>query len=198
MAKLTAPLLSFGARGQLANTLVYFPWKGIPVVRSYVIPANPNSAGQQTQRGYLSDAVTLWHTLGLTATDITAWNRYATTLPSPQSGFNAFCRDFINLRVGGLSLAATAMGFDTTIVDDADGTFTATVEEDGSAISVDMLWGISPTALINIEAASEVVNVWTADPADDVSGQTIYARFRLENVGGSPIGYTGILRLVVA
>src|SRR3989304_5419175 len=45
MAKLKAPLLSFGASGKLADTLVYFPWKGLAVVRSYVIPANPNTAG---------------------------------------------------------------------------------------------------------------------------------------------------------
>src|SRR3989304_1243517 len=57
MAKLKAPLLSFGASGKLADTLVYFPWKGLAVVRSYVIPANPNSAGQQTQRGIPTGAV---------------------------------------------------------------------------------------------------------------------------------------------
>src|SRR3990172_6877572 len=83
MAKLKAPLLSFGASGKLADTLVYFPWKGLAVVRSYVIPANPNSAGQQTQRGILTESVASWHALGLDDDDVTAWNRYAASRPTP-------------------------------------------------------------------------------------------------------------------
>lgn len=197
MAKVTAPLFSFGARGQLAETLVYFPWKGIDAVRSYVVPANPNSAGQQTQRGYFGDAVDKWHTLGLDADDRAAWNRYATTLPTPQSGFNAFVRDYVNLRVGGLADAATAMGFNGSIASDGDGTFTGLVTEDGSAVAVDMLWGTSPTAMFNVEAGTEVVNVWTCDPAANVAGQTIFARFRIEDGVNNPIGYTGIYRLVM-
>src|SRR3989304_1279249 len=109
MAKLKAPLLSFGASGKLADTLVYFPWKGLAVVRSYVIPANPNSAGQQTQRGILTESVASWHALGLDDDDVTAWNRYAASRPTPQSGFNAFVKDFVDLRVSGVILAATDM-----------------------------------------------------------------------------------------
>src|SRR3989304_85983 len=109
MAKLKAPLLSFGASGKLADTLVYFPWKGLAVVRSYVIPANPNSAGQQTQRGILTESVASWHALGLDDDDVTAWNRYAASRPTPQSGFNAFVKDFVDLRVSGVILADTDM-----------------------------------------------------------------------------------------
>src|SRR3972149_639905 len=109
MAKLKAPLLSFGASGKLADTLVYFPWKGLAVVRSYVIPANPNSAGQQTQRGILTESVASWHALGLDDDDVTAWNRYAASRPTPQSGFNAFAKDFVDLRVSGVILSATDM-----------------------------------------------------------------------------------------
>src|SRR3989304_2506982 len=89
MAKLKAPLLSFGASGKLADTLVYFPWKGLAVVRSYVIPANPNSAGQQTQRGILTESVASWHALGLDDDDVTAWNRYAASRPPSPSAFPA-------------------------------------------------------------------------------------------------------------
>ncbi|GAH19400.1 unnamed protein product, partial [marine sediment metagenome] len=62
MAKLKAPLMSLGASGKLADTLVFFPWKGINAVREYVIPANPKTALQQVQRGYLTAAVALVHT----------------------------------------------------------------------------------------------------------------------------------------
>jgi len=50
MAKVKGPLFSLDARGQIAKTLVYMGWKGIADVRKYVIPANPNTAAQQTQR----------------------------------------------------------------------------------------------------------------------------------------------------
>src|SRR3990170_4961869 len=174
MAKLKAPLLSFGASGKLADTLVYFPWKGLAVVRSYVIPANPNSAGQQTQRGILTESVASWHALGLDDDDVTAWNRYAASRPTPQSGFNAFVKDFVDLRVSGVILADTDMCYNGGLVDDGDGTFSAAVSTPA---------GPSP---------------WTFAPANNVAGRTIYARFRAENAGGAARGWSGIYRLVMA
>jgi len=50
MAKVTAPLLSFGASGQVAQTQVYSKWKGRPYVRRHVIPANPQTAEQSKTR----------------------------------------------------------------------------------------------------------------------------------------------------
>lgn len=50
MAKTTAPLLSFDARGQIAKTQVYASWRGRSYVRRHVIPANPNTADQQLTR----------------------------------------------------------------------------------------------------------------------------------------------------
>jgi hypothetical protein len=46
MAKVTGPLLSFGAGGQLAKTQVYSSWKGIPYVRRYVVPATGQAPNQ--------------------------------------------------------------------------------------------------------------------------------------------------------
>ena len=69
MAKLKAPLMSLGASGKLADTLVFFPWKGINAVREYVIPANPKTALQTTQRGYLTAAVAGIHTAMSDATN---------------------------------------------------------------------------------------------------------------------------------
>lgn len=194
MAKVKAPLFSFGARGKLGDALVYFPWKGIHAVRTYVVPANPNSAGQQTQRGYMGAAVTDWHNIGLIPLDVTAWNRHASTRPTPMSGFNSFCKDHIDLQIGG---DTPDMGFNGTIVDDADDTFSASIDEDGSATAVALLWGTSPTSLINTEAASETADTWDAAPTDNVAGQTIYARWQISDAGGI-IGYTGIYRLVMA
>src|SRR3972149_2455449 len=102
MAKLKAPLLSFGASGKLADTLVYFPWKGLAVVRSYVIP--------------------------------------------PPAGPD----------------------------------------------HVDMIWGYSPTSLINTVTDAVGPSPWTFAPANNVAGRTIYARFRAENAGGAARGWSGI------
>lgn len=194
MAKVDAPLFSFGARGKLGDALVYFPWKEINAVRTYTRPANPNSAAQQTQRGYMGNAVDDWHTIGIDADDSTAWDRHAATRPSPMSGFNSFVKDHIDLQVGG---DTPNMGFNGSLTDDADNTFSASIEEGGSATAVAMKWGTSPTALINTEAGSETTNVWAFTPTDNVAGQTIYARFEISDVGGI-IGYSGIYRLVMA
>lgn len=194
MAKLAGPLFSLQAGGQLAKTLVYSRWKGISDVRSYVIPANPRSSGQTTQRGYFGDAVDTWHTLGLTATDIEAWNRGANNAPKPQSGFNYFVGSLINLLVGGLNLAATAMGFNGDIADSGAGQVDFTIEEDGSAVGVDFKWGYTPTSLIETAAASETTNVWNALNVAAASGSIVYMRAVIKNVGGDPIGYTGTYR----
>jgi hypothetical protein len=50
MAKVTMPLMSVGASGKLADSIVFFGWKGINVVRQWLKPANPQSAGQGDAR----------------------------------------------------------------------------------------------------------------------------------------------------
>lgn len=50
MPKVTAPLLSFGASGQIGNAQVYSSWKGIPYARRYVVPANPKTVKQTANR----------------------------------------------------------------------------------------------------------------------------------------------------
>jgi hypothetical protein len=60
MAKVIAPLLSFGADGQIAKTGVYSKWKGIPYVRRYVIPANPRTTRQQVTRLLFKKLQQMW------------------------------------------------------------------------------------------------------------------------------------------
>ena len=54
MAIVTGPLFSQEARGQFAKTVVFRRRKGQNVAASYVIPANPNTASQQTNRDYIA------------------------------------------------------------------------------------------------------------------------------------------------
>lgn len=50
MAKLTGPLMSMGARGQIGKAFVVSNWKGIKYARQHVIPANPRTTAQQNNR----------------------------------------------------------------------------------------------------------------------------------------------------
>lgn len=96
MAKLKAPLFSLEARGALGEDIVFFPWKGIAAVRAYVIPANPQTAAQQTQRGYMTSAVAEWHAASFNADDQTAFNRWAGVHARTMTGFNRFCKEYID------------------------------------------------------------------------------------------------------
>lgn len=50
MAKVTGPLMSISASGKLADSLVFFAWKGVNVVRGWVKPSNPERPAQGDQR----------------------------------------------------------------------------------------------------------------------------------------------------
>jgi len=50
MAKVTGPLLSFRARGQIGKGAVFGSWRGIPYVRQYSVPSNPQTVDQQNVR----------------------------------------------------------------------------------------------------------------------------------------------------
>ena len=95
MAKLKGPLLSMDARGQIGKSLVFLGWKGIKTARSHVVPANPNTAAQQVQRGVMTAAVAKWHAVPKGAYDIAAFNLAASLQAKAMSGFNWFCKTFI-------------------------------------------------------------------------------------------------------
>lgn len=79
MARLTAPLLSLGASGSIANSLVFATWKGIPYARVHVIPANPKSAKQQEVRGIFSTLAEMWKRMPQLARD--PWQNDVLGLP---------------------------------------------------------------------------------------------------------------------
>ena len=97
MAKVNAPLLSMSASGSIGNTLTFFGWKGLNAVRTWVKPANPNSAAQATQRGYMTLTVATIHVAQATATspigplDVAAYALDASTEATPRTWFNQVC-----------------------------------------------------------------------------------------------------------
>ncbi len=90
MSKLTAPLFSLGAKGSIGKALTFSTWKGINTVKQKPDPANPNTSGQQTQRGYVSAANLFWKIL--TTLDKAAWDLAATLQAKPMSGWNRFTK----------------------------------------------------------------------------------------------------------
>ncbi len=59
MSKISGPLLSMRARGQVGKSAVFAQWRGVPYVRQYAIPANPRTQAQQEIRNpfrWLQDA----------------------------------------------------------------------------------------------------------------------------------------------
>jgi len=147
MAKVKGPLFSLSASGQIAKTLVYGDWKGIDIVRKYVIPANPNTAGQQTQRGYFAAAVEDWHTDGFTAIDVAAWNLYALAQKVAASGFNML----VKLKIACAVAEATWVPLVDCLVT-AIGAAGATITITGTVGStVKLYWGTSKTSMFNEE-----------------------------------------------
>jgi len=50
MAKVTGPLYSMTASGKIADAMVFFGWKGIAVVRQWLVPANKKTEDQGDAR----------------------------------------------------------------------------------------------------------------------------------------------------
>lgn len=86
MAKVNAPLLSFGARGQIGNSIVFGAWRGVNYARQKVIPANPRTTAQQELRGVFRVMSQLWTLAPIQWKDL--WNAFASGRPF--TGRNAF------------------------------------------------------------------------------------------------------------
>lgn len=86
MAKTTAPLLSFDARGQIGKSQVYSNWRGIPTVRRHTVPANPRTAGQTQTRTAFSWVNAVYKLLDPSVQAV--WDAFAKG--KPLFGRNAF------------------------------------------------------------------------------------------------------------
>lgn len=92
MAKVTAPLLSFGASGTVAKVQTYSKWRGRPYVRRHVIPSNPNTVAQQSTRNVFSVANAFWKLMGSIA--VAPWDLFATG--QVLTGRNAFVGRYVS------------------------------------------------------------------------------------------------------
>ncbi|MBA7569781.1 hypothetical protein ES708_11522 [subsurface metagenome] len=140
MAKLKAPLLSLGAAGQLGKTLVFFAWKGLNVVREYVVPSYSRTTPQATQRDYLKAAVADIHeamalaAYPLNEVDTKAYALWASVVQTATTWFNQAVRNFVDCNV----LGNDGTAFRSGQAVEADTTLSVTVfsdEIDGTKIT---------------------------------------------------------------
>jgi len=165
VAKLKAPLFSFSASGKIADALVYFDWKGLSVVRSFVVPANPKTASQTTQRGYLTEAVAKIHAVQVKAAnpldqdDISAYSLLGSTHPTPRTWFNEAAKRWIDCRV---VTKIPIIYSDGTISDKTaasiDIIFYVNPKTDAKLAAGKFYFGSSKTSLIHSVAATIDVN----------------------------------------
>lgn len=82
-----------GAKGAIGQTMVTSSWRGVPYMRRYVVPANPQTTAQQTTRTTFSMLREMWKIAPSLAR--VPWDAFATG--RPLLGLNAFVGE--NLRV---------------------------------------------------------------------------------------------------
>lgn len=188
MAKVTLPLGSFGARGQLGKAFVYFPWKGIHCVRSFVIPANPNTADQQTQRGHFSDAVDSYHAANYNAIDITALRLWASKAAKVMTYFNRIVKEFVDVLVSGNTWATLFQGVISGV---GVGGFTFEIECATNESAV-MHYGTSAGYMPETDVGSYTGTTWTYT-ITGLNSNTVYYWY-ISNDGIGDMGRTGIYK----
>jgi len=195
MAKLNAPLFSFAASGKIANALVYFGWKGLNVVRQYVVPANPKTAGQVTQRGYLAQAVESIHGAQAWAahlfdeTDAMAYALLGSTYKTPRTWFNQAVKMIVDQLVASKHPLLYSDGGTTPGADQLAVTVT---QVSAYATAANFHYGTSKTALINSIAATLAAQTWSKTITGLTTGQKYYWQLRPTVPAASIGGNSGI------
>jgi len=189
----------------LANSLVYFGWKGLDVVRSYVIPANPKTTAQVTQRGYFAAAVAAIHAAmalaanALDAADKAAYAALASTRASPRTWFNEIVGLWADVKVAG---DTPCIYTDATISDPTHDAFDCIMylneETADDLVAGKFYFGTSKTALINSTAATVVAHTTVALTAADLSafltaGVKYFMQFRPDAGDGCEGAVSGIM-----
>ena len=195
MAKLKAPLLSFGASGAIAKAVVYFPWKGLNVAREYVIPSNPKTTPQTTQRGYLTGAVAGIHAAQADATnpldeeDTQAYALYGSCEPTPRTWFNQAVKDWIDQLV---ATKLPCLCSNMVITPGSEQLGISLYLWEATCVAGKFFYGTSKTALINSEAAVIATQEATATILGLTAGVKYFVQFRPDPADPSEGARSGI------
>ena len=181
MAKLKGPLFSLGASQQIGKALVYFPWKGLNVVREYVVPSNPKSTLQTTQRGYLANAVEAIHAAQADATnpldeeDTAAYSLYGSCEATPRTWFNQAIKNWVDCEVATKKpCLCSAMA----ITPGSEQLGLSLYLWEATCVAGKFYYGTSKTALINSEAAVIASQEATATLTGLTAGVKYFIQFR--------------------
>jgi len=190
MAIVKAPFFGLGAAGALGKTLVYFGWKGLNVVRTYVVPSNPKTALQVTQRGYVTDAVAMVHTAQAEAVgplgevDQIAYSALAAAKGKRMTWFNQAVKLWVDVAV---ALKTSIVYHDMDFVDKSHDNISlnAKILEETPSDLADGKWyfGTSKTNLIHSSVATILAGVNCSLSDVDLSafltaGVKYYCQFR--------------------
>ena len=174
--------MSLGASGALGNALVFFDWKGLDVVREYVIPANPKTDAQNTHRAILTAAVAAIHATEAHAAkpllpiDKAAYALLGSCEPTPRTWFNQIVGDWI---VAVRNAEKRQIHVQGTFSDPAPGQITITTYNHQEASQAGFFFcGTSKTALTKKVAANGVANVHTGVFTGLTSRTKYYFQFR--------------------
>ena len=112
MAKWKSPLFS-DIRGALGENVVFSNWKGRPYMRSFVVPANPQTDAQTAERAHMAAIVDMYQqNVKGTPASVTAWN--AEALKDLISGYNQFTKYGRGITFGTVNLSAAALSIEIT------------------------------------------------------------------------------------
>lgn len=205
MAKVTAPFLSLSARGSVANTLTAQNWKGLNTMRQKPQPSNPNTSAQQSQRTKLAAAIQAWRTGEIDLTIKEGWDRMASVMAKPITGFNLFVRYAVQqLRLAtvpifGKETGATVPAGSFT-KDFIVSTFSPFSYPDLSGRTFVCRGGSSPSQLTSVCSCTANVTDGLINPDGIVMGlavgETFYAQFT-EVIDGLSVPISGVLAYTV-
>lgn len=184
MAKLKAPLLSLGASGAIGKSLVYFPWKGLDCAREFVVPSNPKTTAQTTQRGYLSDAVAGIHEaeanpdVPLSGSDKTGYSLVGSLQPTPRTWFNTIVKIIVDQLVAGLDWTIFGGMTVTPGVDKLTVTGFAIAYGTAAATDGKLYYGTSKSSLSSSIACTVVELTGGKEITPLVTGVKYYVQYR--------------------
>lgn len=195
MAKLKGPLFSLGATQKLGDTLVFFPWKGLNVVREYVIPSNPKTTLQTTQRGYLTNAVEAIHTAQADATnplvelDVIAYALWASVVKPATTWFNQAVKNWLDVEV---AAKKPCLCSSMAITPGSQQLGLSLYLWEATCTAGTFYYGTSKTALINSEAAVIATQEATATLTGLTAGVKYFIQFRADPADPSEGARSGI------
>ena len=168
MAKTTAPLLSFDGSGQVAKTLVYSRWKGVPYTRKYVVPANPNTLAQREVRKLFALLREMWKIAPVGLSE--PWNAFA--VGRPFTGMNKWVGENVRVLKGLTSFA-------------------------GAIISPGARGGLPPQSVVINAGAAGVIDVDVTGPIQMPQGWSIHSVTAVAFPDQDPAGFfTGAISTV--